>query len=171
MCSGSTSHGLSDAGCSPPSAVPSEASLPNLADITSSVLCCASFRHSLPETSIFIRLLCCPVSSPSESRMIKLPFRFLWVPCSDTLDLVGDPDSSASPLKHFAHPPFSPKPTKRCDSFSSLWLHCGVYRGSSLWTPMFLSSCLTSVDTQGLGRGSWLRHLSRWKTVVWGRSG
>lgn len=168
ICSGRISQRPSDAGCNSSAGVSAGASLSKLPDISSFALCSSASRHSLPQISIFIRLLCCLGSSPSKSWVTKLAFLFLCVPSSD--EPLWDPDSTPWPTKHFAHPPVSSPPTKRCDSSFSLWLHSGLCSGSWLWAPRFLSSCLTRAETQGLGWGSWLRHLSRWRTVVRGRT-
>lgn len=169
MCCGSKSIRLSESVTgSNFSSVPSDRTLCNFSDESSFVFCSAASTHSWRLTSIFDRFLCCTVSSTSESRLIWLLFLFFWAPCSN--ELGRDPEPLTRPPKQSAHPLVPPGLTNCWESCFILWLHMGVHRGSSLWTPMFLSSWLIRADTQGLLWGSWLRQTSRSRTAVWGRS-
>lgn len=141
--------------------------LSNFSD-TSFILCSAASTHSLLHMSTLGRLLCCSISSLSESRLIWLLFLFFCVPFSDEWERV--PESLTWPPKQSAQPLVPPGPTNCWESCLSLWLHLGVHRGSSLWKPMFLSNCLIRADTQGLLWESWLRQTSRSLIAVWGRS-
>lgn len=170
MCCGRALYWLSEsvAGCTFLS-VPSDGTiLSNFSDSSPFILCSAASMHSLLNMSTLGRLLCCSVSSPSEYRLIWLLFLFFCVPCSDEWERVLE--SLTRPPKQSAHPLDPPGPTNCWDSCLSLWLHAGVHRGSSLWTPMFLSNCLIRADTQGLIWGSWLRQTSRSWTAVRERS-
>lgn len=166
MCCGRISESV--AGCMFLSAPSDGTVLSNCSDSSSFILCSATSKPSLLHKSTLGRLLCCSVSSPWESRLIRLLFRFFCVPCSDEWERVQE-SLTRSP-KQSAHPLVPPGPTHCWESCLSRWLHTGVHRGPPLWTPMFLSKCLIRADTQGLLWGSWLRQTSRSWTAVWGRS-